>query len=165
MNLLKCIYVHTRNQLLLVFPRMSLIRSHPRQTHRLQMGHPWSSHHMTMLMHTFVSSSQPPPPGMQQALGTVGLSESLLGQSGYVADRSTYFVDRPTVHRPAHGSLRSRHTWPDHPGTTPDNSSLSRTVWYLTPDHPDMSWTDRHISPDHLTLHESTRRPPKSRHT
>jgi hypothetical protein len=46
MNLLKCIYVHTRNQLLLVFPRMSLIRSHPRQTHRLQMGHPWPSHHM-----------------------------------------------------------------------------------------------------------------------
>jgi hypothetical protein len=28
MNLLKCIYVHTGNQLLLVFPRMSLIRSH-----------------------------------------------------------------------------------------------------------------------------------------
>jgi hypothetical protein len=28
------------------FPRMSLIRSHPHQTHRLQMGHPWPSHHM-----------------------------------------------------------------------------------------------------------------------
>jgi hypothetical protein len=46
MNLLKVIYIHTRNQLPLVFPRMSLIRSHPCQTHRLQMGCPWPNHHM-----------------------------------------------------------------------------------------------------------------------
>jgi hypothetical protein len=45
-----------------------------------------------MPMHTFVSPSQPPPPGTHQALDIVGPSESLLGQSSYVADRLTYFT-------------------------------------------------------------------------
>jgi hypothetical protein len=44
-----------------------------------------------MSMHAFVSSSQQPPPGTRQALDTVGPSESLLEQSGYVADRLAYF--------------------------------------------------------------------------
>jgi hypothetical protein len=45
-----------------------------------------------MPMHTFVSSTQPSPLGTRQALDTVGPSESLFGQSGYVADRSVYFA-------------------------------------------------------------------------
>jgi hypothetical protein len=66
---------------------------------------------------------------------------------------------------PVHGSLRSRHKWSDHPGTTPDNLALSQTVRHLTSDRLDMSHTNQSISPDHRTLRESTRRPPKSRHT
>jgi hypothetical protein len=41
---------------------------------------------------------------------------------------------------------------------------MSRTIRYLTPDCPDMAWTDWCIIPDRPNLHESTRRPPKSRH-
>jgi hypothetical protein len=43
-------------------------------------------------MHTFVSPSQPPPPGTRQALDIVGPSERLLGQSSYIADRLAYFA-------------------------------------------------------------------------
>jgi hypothetical protein len=74
---------------LLVFPRMSLIRSHPRQTHRLQMGHPWPSHHMacrcTRSCHHHSRRHQ-----ARDRVWTVGPSESLLRQSGYVADRPAY---------------------------------------------------------------------------
>jgi hypothetical protein len=48
-----------------------------------------------MPMHTFMSPSQPPPPSTRQALDTVGPSESLLGQSGYITDRPAYFA-RPS---------------------------------------------------------------------
>jgi hypothetical protein len=109
-------------------------------------GSPLAQPSYGMPMHTFVSSSQPSPPGTRQDLDTIGPSESFL-------------------HRPAHGSLRSCHTWLDHPRTTSDNSALSWTIGYLTPDRPDMSWTDQRISLDRLTLHESTRRPPKLHHT
>jgi hypothetical protein len=45
-----------------------------------------------MLMHTFVSSSQPSPPGTRQSQDIVEPSENLLGRSGYVVDRSAYFA-------------------------------------------------------------------------
>jgi hypothetical protein len=46
MNLLMDGRIHMRNLLSLVFPRMNLIRSHPRQTHWLKMDLPWPNHHM-----------------------------------------------------------------------------------------------------------------------
>jgi hypothetical protein len=44
-----------------------------------------------MLMHAFVSPSQPQPLGTQQVLDAVGPSKHHLRQSGYTADRPAYF--------------------------------------------------------------------------
>jgi hypothetical protein len=45
-----------------------------------------------MPIHSFVSPSQPQPLGTWQVLDVVGPSEHHLRQSGYIADRPTYFV-------------------------------------------------------------------------
>jgi hypothetical protein len=55
-------------------------------------GSPLAQPSYGMPMHKFVSSSQPSLPGTCQALDTVGPSESLLGQSGYVVDHPAYFA-------------------------------------------------------------------------
>jgi hypothetical protein len=143
------------------------------------MGHPWPSHHMacrcTCSCHHHSRRHQ-----ARLRLWTQSDRPRVLSDSpAMLRTVRCISLDRPTLHRPAHGSLKSRHTWLDHSGTTPDNSALSwtvryltldysnmsRTIRYLTSDRPDMSWIDRRISLDRLTLHESTRRPTKSCHT
>jgi hypothetical protein len=143
------------------------------------MGHPWPSHHMacrcTRSCHHHSRRHQ-----ARNRLWTQSNRPRVFSDSPTMLWTVRCILpDRPTLHRPTHGLLRLCHIWPDHPGTTPDNSALSRTIRYLTsdrldmsrtiryitPDRSDMSWTDRRISPDRPTLHESTRRPPKSRHT
>jgi hypothetical protein len=57
-------------------------------------------------------------------------------------------LDRPTRYRPAHKTLRSHRTWPDHQDTTLNTSAPSRTVRCITPDRPDMLRTNRHLMPD-----------------
>jgi hypothetical protein len=39
--------------------------------------------------------------------------------------------DRPTLRESMRRPPKPRHTWPDHPGTTPNHSARSRTVWPL----------------------------------
>jgi hypothetical protein len=157
MNLLKCIYVHTRNQLLLVSPCMSLIQSHLRQTHRLQMGHPWPSHHMACRC---TSSCHHHSRRYQARVRLLTQSDRPRVFSDSPAMLWTIrriSPDRPTLHRPAHGLLRSRLIWPDNPGRTPNNSALSRTVRYLTSDRPNMSWTIGICHGPFGTLHQTVR--------
>jgi hypothetical protein len=92
MNLLKCIYIHTRNQLLLAFYRVRLIQSHLRQSTSATNGSPLAQPSYGMSMHAFVSPSQPPPLGTRQVLDAAEPSEHHLRQSGYIADRPAYFV-------------------------------------------------------------------------
>jgi hypothetical protein len=92
---------------------------------------------------------------------TIGPSGCTPGSFGPVADRpapyarpSRYVTDRPTVHVSACRPLRSHRTWPDNPGTTPDNSVRSRTIRPLTSDRPGTEQPrQRHIWPDSLDTH------------
>jgi hypothetical protein len=55
-------------------------------------GSPLTQPSYGMLMHAFVSPSQPPPLGTRQVLDGAGPSEHHLRQSGYTADRPAYFA-------------------------------------------------------------------------
>ena len=104
-------------------------------------GSPLTQPSYGMPMHAFVSPSQPQPLSTRQVLDATGPSEHHLRQSGYTADR-------PTRCRPAHKTLRSHRTWPDHQGTTLNTSAPSRTVRCITPDRPDMLRTVLHLTSD-----------------
>lgn len=91
MNLLKCALSYEK-------PTAPSFPSHESNTEPLAPntsttnGSPLALTSYGMLMHTFVSLSQPPPPGTRPALDTIGPSTSHLGQSRYIADHPTYFT-------------------------------------------------------------------------
>jgi hypothetical protein len=95
-------------------------------------GSPLTQPSYGMSMHAFVSPSQPQPLGTRQVLDAIGPSEP------HLRPRTVRRIssDRPTRCRPAHKTLRSHRTWPNHQGTTPNNSTPSRTVRCITPDSP-----------------------------
>jgi hypothetical protein len=111
-------------------------------------GSPLTQPSYGMPMHAFVSPSQSQPLGTRQIMDAVGPYEHHLRQSGYTGTVRRISPDRPTRCRPAHKTLRSHHTWPDHQGTTPNNSAPLRTVRCITPDRPDMLRTVRYLTSD-----------------
>jgi hypothetical protein len=63
-------------------------------------------------------------------------------------------LDRPTPRESTHRPLRSHHTWPNYPGTTPNNSTRSRTIRPLTPNHPSTELPrQHHIRPNSPDTH------------
>jgi hypothetical protein len=169
------------------------MRGHPRQKHRLQMGHSWPRHpaiiwyadaHVRVTITATVTRHTSGPGHsrtIRESSWTVQLRRGpsdvfhqtvrpytgpRTGHSGHtihgrivwvqpgairlVTDRPAPYADRldmtrtdwcissdhPTLRESMRRPPKSRHTWPDHSGTTPDHSTRSRTVRLLTTDGP-----------------------------